>query len=263
KGVTVEQVARVNRNFTEAGIMVHGYLMYGFPTQTAQETIDSLEMVRQMFEVGIMQSGFWHQFAMTAHSPVGLNPEAFDVINHSTTLGSFANNDMVHEDTSGANHDKFSFGLKKSLFNYMHGLCFDFPLQEWFEFKIPRTKIVSDYIVSVLENEPFPMYKATQKVVWLGSLPLVALFTKSKKGRTFEKARLVFHSKHDLLEVELDKEVGEWLLQFIKDLKQSSKGVISFGQMKQSFEEQTSQDFEPFIFSKQGEQLRDFGLLII
>lgn len=262
KGVTVEQVARVNRNFTEAGIMVHAYLMYGFPTQTAQETIDSLEMVRQMFEVGIMQSGFWHQFAMTAHSPVGLNPEAFDVINHSTTLGAFANNDMVHEDKSGANHDKFSFGLKKSLFNYMHGLCFDFPLQEWFEFKVPRTKIAPDYIVSVLESEPFPTYKNTQKVVWLGSLPTVETFTKSKKGKTFEKARLIFHSKHDLLEIEVDKEVGEWLFQLMKDLKQAPKGVLSFAQVKQSFEAQTSQDFEPFIYSKQGVMLREFGLLI-
>lgn len=262
KGVTVEQVARVNRNFTEAGIMVHAYLMYGFPTQTAQETIDSLEMVRQMFEVGIMQSGFWHQFAMTAHSPVGLNPEAFDVINHSTTLGTFANNDMIHEDKSGANHDKFSFGLKKSLFNYMHGLCFDFPLQEWFEFKVPKTKIAPDYIVSVLESEPFPTYKNTQKVVWLGSLPTVEKFTKSKKGKTFEKARLIFHSKHDLLEIEVDKEVGEWLFQLMKDLKQAPKGVLSFAQVKQSFEAQTSQDFEPFIYSKQGVMLREFGLLI-
>ena len=262
KGVTVEQVARVNRNFTEAGIMVHAYLMYGFPTQTAQETIDSLEMVRQMFEVGIMQSGFWHQFAMTAHSPVGLNPEAFDVINHSTTLGAFANNDMVHEDKSGANHDKFSFGLKKSLFNYMHGLCFDFPLQEWFEFKVPKTKIAPDYIVSVLKSEPFPTYKNTQKVVWLGSLPTIETFTKSKKGKTFEKARLIFHSKHDLLEIEVDKEVGEWLFQLMKDLKQAPKGVLSFAQVKQSFEAQTSQDFEPFIYSKQGVMLREFGLLI-
>jgi radical SAM superfamily enzyme YgiQ (UPF0313 family) len=30
KGVTVEQVARVTRNFTEAGVMVHCYLMYGY-----------------------------------------------------------------------------------------------------------------------------------------------------------------------------------------------------------------------------------------
>src|SRR5690606_16518363 len=50
KGVTVAQVAQVTRNFTEANIMVHAYLMYGYPTQTVQETVDSLEMVRQLFE---------------------------------------------------------------------------------------------------------------------------------------------------------------------------------------------------------------------
>lgn len=263
KGVTVEQVARVNRNFTEAGIMVHAYLMYGFPTQTAQETIDSLEMVRQMFEVGIMQSGFWHQFAMTAHSPVGMNPENYEVINHSKVLGTFANNDMVHEEKSGALHDKFSFGLKKSLFNFMHGLCFDFSLQEWFDFKIPKTKITSNYIVSVLENEPFPSYKGTQKVIWLGSLPTVETFSKTKKGNVYEKARVSFHSKHDLLEIEVDLIIGEWLNDFLNDLKQNPKGVLSFAQTKLSYEERTHQDFEPFIFSKQGEQLRDFGLLIV
>ena len=79
KGVTVEQVARVTQNLTEAGVMVHAYLMYGYPTQTVQETIDSLEMVRQLFELGIVQSGFWHQFALTAHSPIGLNPEAYGI----------------------------------------------------------------------------------------------------------------------------------------------------------------------------------------
>ena len=67
--------------------------MYGYPTQTEQETIDSLEMVRQMFEMGILQSGFWHQFAMTAHSPVGKNPEEFGVVPHLKEI-TFANNDI-------------------------------------------------------------------------------------------------------------------------------------------------------------------------
>lgn len=263
KGVTVEQVARVNRNFTEAGIMVHAYLMYGFPTQTAQETVDSLEMVRQMFEVGILQSGFWHQFAMTAHSPIGLDPEAFDVINHSVTLGSFANNDMVHEEKSGLTHDQFSFGLKKSLFNFMHGLCLDFELQEWFDFKIPRTTIDPDYIISVLENESFPSYKPTQKVVWLGSLPRIEYFTKSKKGRVFEKAQLTFHSKNDVLELEVDQPIGDWLFNFVKNIQSEEKRMLSYQQVKTSFEDETQQDLEPFIFSKQGEKLRDFGLLIV
>ena len=93
KGITVSQVARVSRDFTASGIMVHAYLMYGFPTQTAQETIDSLEMVRQLFENGIIQSGFWHQFALTAHSPVGLNPEEYGITPSYKNI-SFANNDI-------------------------------------------------------------------------------------------------------------------------------------------------------------------------
>jgi hypothetical protein len=31
-------------------VMVHCYLMYGYPTQTVQETVDSLEMVRQLLK---------------------------------------------------------------------------------------------------------------------------------------------------------------------------------------------------------------------
>ncbi|MDN3707668.1 radical SAM protein [Myroides ceti] len=263
KGVTVEQVARVNRNFTEAGIMVHAYLMYGFPTQTAQETIDSLEMVRQMFESGIMQSGFWHQFAMTAHSPVGIDPEAFDVINLSVETGSFANNDLVHKEKSGAVHDKFSFGLKKSLFNYMHGLCFDFPLQEWFDFKVPKTKIPPDYIDRVLENEPFPIYKPNQKMIWLGSIPQVTYFVKTKKGRTYEKAYMKFHTKSEIIDIETDKVIADWFVTFIKDVKENKGSVTIYQVMKNSFEEITSEDFEPFLFSKPAQELKDYALLIL
>ncbi|MFK8164486.1 MAG: radical SAM protein, partial [Lewinella sp.] len=93
KGVTVEQVARVTGAFTDAGIMVHSYLMYGYPTQTVQETIDSLEMVRQLFQAGVIQSGFWHQFALTAHSPVGLDPDAYGITPHYQPI-TFANNDV-------------------------------------------------------------------------------------------------------------------------------------------------------------------------
>ena len=74
KGVTVEQVARVTRAFTDAGVMVHAYLMYGFPTETMQDTVDALERVRQLFAAGCIQSAYWHRFTATAHSPIGLNP---------------------------------------------------------------------------------------------------------------------------------------------------------------------------------------------
>ena len=67
KGVTVDQVARVTRGMADAGILVHAYLMYGFPTQTLQDTVDALEYVRQLFENGCIHSGFFHRFVCTVH----------------------------------------------------------------------------------------------------------------------------------------------------------------------------------------------------
>lgn len=158
KGITIEQVARVTKGFRDAGILVHAYLMYGFPTETEQETIDSLEIVRQLFEAGLLQSGFWHQFAMTVHSPVGKNPEKFNVIRTGPEFEGFANNDLYHDDPQGADHEKYSAGLKKALYNYMHKNGFEFPLQKFFDFRIPNTtvpnKLISKYIKKPLPDLP-------------------------------------------------------------------------------------------------------------
>ncbi|WP_330442858.1 B12-binding domain-containing radical SAM protein [Flavobacterium sp. C4GT6] len=264
KGVTVAQVARVTRNFTEAGIMVHAYLMYGFPTQTAQETIDSLEMVRQMFELGILQSGFWHQFAMTAHSPVGMYPEKFGVLKETEAIGAFANNDIVHIDKTGANHDKFSYGLKKSLFNFMHGICFDYPLQDWFEFKVPRTKVSEDYIYNVLHEDDTFTVKPTAKVVWIGGKPTVSYFTKNKKGRTFETASLTFHDKKESYSIQVNREQGEWLVKLLAQITANPENkVMGFQQVKQSYEAEGMDDFELFWYSKPVNTLREYGLLVL
>ncbi|MFX7033255.1 hypothetical protein ABTI01_19825, partial [Acinetobacter baumannii] len=90
----VEQVARVTRAFSDAGILVHAYLMYGFPTQTVQDTVDALEYVRQLFEAGCIQSGFFHRFACTVHSPVGRNPEEYGITLATLPPVSFAKNDI-------------------------------------------------------------------------------------------------------------------------------------------------------------------------
>ena len=258
KGVTVEQVAKVTSYFTDAGIMVHAYLMYGYPTQTIQETVDSLEMVRQLFQIGTIQSGFWHQFAMTAHSPVGLNPDEFGVIPQQNEI-TFANNDIQFIDKTGIKHDKFSFGLKKSLFNYMHGLCFEYDLQEWFDFKIPKTKIAPDFIENaIFETTDFSL-KPNAKLIWIGNLPIVNYFTKSKKGHTWEMAQLSFHFKTETLEISLEKDQANWLLKTIKSV---SNQPLLLKDIKMDFESQF-EDFELFWFSKQISLLRNSGLLLL
>ncbi len=261
KGVTVEQVAQVTRNFTESGIMVHAYLMYGYPTQTIQETVDSLEMVRQLFELGVLQSGFWHQFAMTAHSPVGMFPEEFGVIPEQNEI-MFANNDINFKDKTGINHDKFSFGLKKSLFNYMHGICFDYDLQDWFDFKIPKTKIPSDFIYNCLEKEQNFTTKPNAKIVWIGGKPQTEIFTKSKKGNSWEMMKLTFHNKTQSYDISLNAKEGKWLVKTLEEISVHTNNKTTFSQLKSDFEQQFD-DFELFWFSKPVQVLRNTSLLVL
>lgn len=261
KGITVEQVTRVNKHFTEAGIMVHAYLMYGFPTQTAQETIDSLEMVRQMFQAGILQSAFWHQFAMTAHSPVGLNPERFGVKREHDAVGTFANNDLVHVDPTGADHELFSDGLKKSLLNYMHNACFDYPLQKWFEMKVPKTRIAPDYIEQILNEAKYSAPNPNAKIVWLGKKPEVELFTKSKKGNQWEMTSLTFYSKQETINIKTDKAQGLWLVAMLEMMTPAHVKTWTYKEVSEHYEQAGLEDFELFWDNKPVNGLYKFGLL--
>lgn len=261
KGVTVEQVAQVTRNFTDSGIMVHAYLMYGYPTQTIQETLDSLEMVRQLFEEGVLQSGFWHQFALTAHSPVGMNPEDYKIVPKLEEI-QFANNDIQFTDSTGIDHGKFSFGLKKSLFNYMHGIGFELPLQDWFDFKIPRTQIPRDYIFNCL-NKPLEFNtKPSAKIVWLGNQPLIREYTKAKKGLSKIMLELTFHTKTDTFNISIDQDKGRWLLEQLPLLGPQNGHLPTFSKLKSSFEEHF-EDFELFWYSKPLNVLKEKGLLVL
>ncbi len=262
KGVTVEQVAKVTRNFTQAGVMVHAYLMYGYPTQTIQETVDSLEMVRQLFEAGVLQSGFWHQFAMTIHSPIGMYPEKFGVVKDSDAIGTFANNDLTYKDATGIDHDQFSFGLKKSLFNFMHGICLDYDLQDWFDFVIPKTTIAPNFIFEALEEETNFSFKSNAKVVWLGGKPSISQFTKTKKGNSWEMMQLTFHDKKETFVVQTNLKEGEWLVAALERISVANLKTTQLQELKSDFENQF-EDFELFWFSKPIQTLKEFGLLVL
>lgn len=259
KGVTVEQVTKVAANLTGAGIMVHAYLMHGFPTQTAQETIDSMEVVRQLFENGVLQSGFWHRFAMTAHSPVGMNPQAFKVLHKMQTTPTFANNDLEYTDETGCDHDAFCEGLKKSLFNYMHGICFEFPLQEWFEFKVPKTKIPQNYIAEIIHSPEMKKIRPDSKVVWLGTIPASKKVVKGKK----EKTELHFTGKKVDFNAIFETEEGEWLLKTLPLLIPGDNEPLTISQLEKSFKENGLSYFEVFLHGKPLQVLRDNGLLIL
>ena len=153
KGTTVEQVARVSRAFHEAGVFVHAYLMYGFPTQSTQETVDSLEVVRQLFAEECLQSGFWHRFSATVHSPVGRNPEKFGIRILPAVMpqhGLFAENDLRFSDPTGVDHDALGEGLRRALYNFMHGLGLEEDVRQWFPMKVPKAKIPAKFVADSL-----------------------------------------------------------------------------------------------------------------
>jgi hypothetical protein len=263
KGVTVAQVARVADAFTQAGIMVHAYLMYGFPTQTAQETIDALEMVRQLFLNEALQSGFWHRFAMTAHSPVGLNPAQFSVVRTGPDFGGFADNDLYHDDPKGANHDLFGDGLSKSLFNFMHGVGLDFPLKDWFEFKTPKTTIAPNYIKNCLNEVEVDSTKEKALVVWLGNKPAVNYFEAMQNKKTIAMAELEFFDKKKDWQLHLPAAEARWLEDVFDKLIITHQDPFLLSELKKDYEGNSLGDFTAFISSSAWSVLRANGLLLL
>ena len=150
KGVSVDQVARVTHAFSEAGILVHAYLMYGFPTQTVHDTVDALEYVRQLFAAGCIQSGFFHRFACTVHSPVGKQPADYGVTLQPLPPVSFAKNDIAFVDPTGVDHDQLGVALRKALYNYMHGLGLEEDVRSWFAGHVPKTRVHRQRIARAL-----------------------------------------------------------------------------------------------------------------
>jgi hypothetical protein len=153
KGVTVDQVARVTKAFADQGVLVHAYLMYGFPTQTVQDTVDALELVRQLFAEGCLHSGFWHRFTCTVHSPVGQHPQDYGITLHPLPQGpwpAFAKNDIAFTDPTGTDHDALGVGLKKAIYNYMHGLGLEEDVRMWWDFPVPKPRVARQRIARAL-----------------------------------------------------------------------------------------------------------------
>ena len=147
KGITVDASIQAMKNLSDAGILVHAYLMYGFPSQTAQETVDALEVVRQLFEAGVVQSAFWHRFALTCHSPMSRDPAAFGIQLAERPRSAFAVNELAFEDAVSCDHAALGEGLRKATYNFMYGIGLDvMDVRAWFPVAVPRSKVARTYV---------------------------------------------------------------------------------------------------------------------
>jgi len=252
KGVTLSQAAQVTANFSRAGVMVHAYLMYGFPTETLQETIDSLEVVRQLVMDNHIQSGFWHRFAMTEHSPVGLNPDKFGA-KRTTACGQnpFANNEVPFSAKFDHNLDMVGEGLRKAFYNYMLGLGFDVPLAKWFTGKVPQPSHPKN-LIKTFSNSPLELIPNDRmKVMWLGGELL-----QEKEGE------IVVSGNNETNTIRCKPDQAQWLLEITKQIGTSAIEPMSYKEFKEHYMQCTGEPLEVLLFGKQGTILRKAGLLI-
>jgi hypothetical protein len=131
KGITVAGAEEVLANLSDAGIMTHAYLMYGFPTQTLDETFQGLETVRSLMEEGVLHSAYWHRFALTAHSEIAREPERFGIKLLPETSGGFARNEIPFDGQFAYDLAAIGAALRTATYNYQHGTGFDVPVMDW------------------------------------------------------------------------------------------------------------------------------------
>tara|TARA_R110002050_G_scaffold20348_1_gene57697 strand:+ start:91495 stop:93675 length:2181 start_codon:yes stop_codon:yes gene_type:complete len=257
KGVSIEKVSKVTQSLTDAGIMVHAYLMYGFPTQTEQETVDALEVVRQLFEAGIVQSAYWHRFSMTAHSPIGIYPQEFGVSKTTEEIGAFANNDLFHNDPEGGDHSKFSYGLRKSLLNFMHGMELDTDLQEWFDFNIPKTDISPTRIAGYLTANEFQEINPKQRLIWTGSTQFTTMLIGT------DKMEVSIPKKVNTIQFTLPVAQAEWVMEALVKIHVSNTTTTTYKHLEEEFNQSNLGYFLLFWNEEAMNILRKNGLLLL
>jgi Radical SAM superfamily len=263
KGIDVAQVARAADAFTRAGIMVHAYLMYGFPSETARETVESLERVRQFFEAGLLHSAFWHRFTATRHSPVGLNPTAYGITVTGPSPGPFANNDLTHVDAAGCDPERFGPGLAKAIYNYMHGTGLNADVQSFFDFPLPKPKVPKDFIRTTL-RAPSAVRRAgreelDRRVIWLGGVPSVISV---RSGR----ASLLLSGSEGDGAIETEAALAEWLASLLRESRpRGRKGApyIRLVEAGERYPSSARKSFATFIKSKEWRSVRAAGLILI
>ncbi len=257
KGITVDQTAFVAAAFRNAGILTHAYLMYGYPSETIQETIDSLERVRQLIGADLLQSAFWHRFTATAHSPVGLNPSAHGLQILGPTFHGFAENDLLHHDPIGSAPEWLGEGLRRSMLNYLEGRGLSLDIREWFEYDVPRPKVASTWITGLLKDNLNADSQTTERrCVWLGG-PVAIDYS----GMS---ATLVLTEQPTHQTITLPKVRAEWLQQVITQStpQRTSQPYPHMRDVTSSFPG-TEQDFQSFLHSSSWKTIRSTGLVLV
>ena len=258
KGITVDQTALVAAAFRDAGILIHAYLMYGFPSETVQETIDSLERVRQLFAEDLMQSAFWHRFTTTAHSPIGLNPKSHGLRILGPAFNGFAENDLRHRDQVGQTPEWLGEGLRRSMLNFLEGRGLDMDVRHWFDHQAPKPRVPSSWVDKLLRNrlgKDDPTLE--RRLVWLGEAP-----TCTVSGKRW---RIVLRGYTSTAAISLREAETHWLTNLIEKSSPRFKRATSYQLLREASATYpgSTKEFADFIASPAWAKIRSAGLLLV
>jgi radical SAM superfamily enzyme YgiQ (UPF0313 family) len=261
KGITVDQAVQAAAAFHEAGVLVHAYLMYGYPTETVVETVESLERVRQMFAAGIIQSAFWHRFVATAHSPIGLDPHAHGIRITGPPFDGFAENDLSHADAAQGNQVWLGEGLRTALYNYCEGHGLTTPVTRWFTRAVPRPRVPRNWVPRVLaEGRELPEGADDRRFVWIGGEPLTEQLTAGS-------VRVILPGRSTDTVLKLPTKKARWLTELIQAARPSGKQEGAdyplLRMAREQYPEGTSRGFDCLARSAQWRKVRAGGLLLV
>jgi radical SAM superfamily enzyme YgiQ (UPF0313 family) len=260
KGITVDQTARVAACFHDAGILVHAYLMYGFPGQTLAETIESLERVRQLFAHDLFQSAFWHKFTATAHSPTGLDPQTHGVRLMGPAFEGFAENDLSHEDLAGEAPEWLGDGLRKALFHYKERQGIEADVRTWFAHPVPRPKVARNWVATALAGTPrWDDPTAERRFVWIGG-------TAVAEGHTHTR-RVILPNRTEDQELRLGAEKAAWLLELIAaatpERAKHAQNYPLVRDVRKGFPFGREEAFDVMLKTPQWRRIKRAGLLLV
>lgn len=168
KGTTLEQIIQAMQAMSGAGVINHGYLLHGFPGETAQDTIDSLEVVRQLICTGSLHSAGVCALVVRSYSPLATEPEKFGLKILEEETPRFAQHIVPFENTKPPGDKLMAKDLHWAINSYERGEGRTRDVRTWFRADVPAPTVASDLVAGIKDKQT-----ATkgERLCWLGGLP--------------------------------------------------------------------------------------------
>ena len=242
KGFDFTGLVRTLVAMKRAGLLVHAYLIYGYPGQTEGDIVGSAEAVRQLFASGLVDSAFWHRFVLGRHSRMyaewkaGTRPALRPI----DPGGTFADNDLAFEGEQS--YERFAAPLESALAAWMDGEEMQRPAATWFEETAPKQKrrtrpsdrpgstrrssIAADLVEGLIGevekalDAALPEPRPAQRAFWVAGLPSV-----EPPDSPGHRARLSWICRGAVHEVRLPEPEAESLARVIGALSRTPDGL--------------------------------------